>query len=75
MSKGIISSVPQLTAAEKVKWLISVLVPLVVILIPTNAVLTLPLKSFIAVTALGILLFAFELVDTLIGSFILIFGY
>ena len=44
MSKGIISSVPQLTAAEKVKWLISVLVPLVVILIPTNAVLTFPLN-------------------------------
>lgn len=65
----------KLTTAAKVKWLITIGFPLLIILLPTNAMLTVSIKNFIAVTLLAILLFAFELVDTLVASLILMFGY
>ncbi len=69
------SSEKSLTKPEKIKWLISILLPVIICLIPTNEILTAPIRSFIAVTMFGILLFVFELVETMIGALILMFGY
>ena len=64
-----------LTKPEKIKWLISIFLPVVICLIPTNEVFTAPIRSFIVVTLFGIFLFGFELVETMVGALILMFGY
>ena len=44
-------------------WAITFILPLLVLLIPTNDVFTQQQKMFLAITAWTILMFAFELVD------------
>lgn len=64
-----------LSRSAKIKWLFSILIPAALLLIPTNDTFTTPMRTFLVITLFGIMLFGFELVDTMIGSFILMFGY
>lgn len=61
--------------STKIKWLISIILPISICFIPVNDIFTVPIRSFIAVTLFGILLFGFELVETMVGALILMFGY
>ena len=59
----------------RIKWLLCIFIAILIMLIPTNETFTLPMKTFISLTLFAIMLFGFELVDTMIGSLILFFGY
>lgn len=52
-----------MTKKLKIGWLISVIIPLVIMLIPVNDVFTAPIRAFFAITVCFILLLAFEVVD------------
>ena len=54
-------------------WAITFILPLLVLLIPTNDVFTQQQKMFLAITAWTILMFAFELVDNYIPCVIMPF--
>ncbi len=64
-----------LSKSQKIKWLFCILLPAALFFIPTNDTFTSPMRNFLIITLFGIMLFGFELVDTMIGSFILMFGY
>ena len=57
------------------KWLISLGIPLMLVLFPTNETYTYEVKMFLLVTALGILLVAFELIDLMAVSMMFPIGY
>ena len=65
----------KLSNATRIKWLVSIIIPIIIMLIPTNDIFTSPIRAFLAVTLFGIILFGFELVDTIVGALILMFGY
>lgn len=56
-------------------WIITVTLPLLVMLIPTNEVFTPGIKQFLAVTLAAILLFAFEILPQLIPAILLPVAY
>lgn len=64
-----------LSKSEKIKWIFSVALPLTLFSIPTNDILTWDLRNFLIVTLFGIMLFGFELINTLMSSLVLVFGY
>lgn len=58
-----------------IKWLITVIVPLIIFLIPVSGGFTLQMKEFLIITAFAILLIAFELVPVMVSSIFLPFAY
>lgn len=56
-------------------WGITVIVPLIIMLLPTGEVFTADIRLFVAITALAILIFAFETLPQLIPSVLLPLGY
>ncbi len=60
----------KLTKAEKIKWFMTVLVPVLIYLIPTNDLYTTDMRLFLVITVAAILLVAFELIDIIISSFL-----
>ena len=54
--------------AEKVKWLVTLIITLGVYLIPTNDVYTRQMSLFFTVTVFGLLLMAFEFFEPLVVS-------
>lgn len=60
---------------KTIKWIILVAAFVVVMLIPTGEVFTPVLRTYMAITIAGILLFAFELLNNLTASLILLFAY
>lgn len=64
-----------LSKGVRMKWLLCICLSLLIMLIPTNETFTFQMKTFIALTLFAIMLFGFELVDTMVGSLILFFGY
>lgn len=75
MSLESMTAKSKLSKAAKIKWLICAAIPLAIGLFPTNDLFSPSIRSFVVVTLFGILLFGFELVDTMIGALILMFGY
>lgn len=61
--------------SQWIKWAISLGIALFVVLMPCNEVYTYEVKMFLLVTALGILLVAFELVDLMAVSMLFPIGY
>lgn len=63
------------TKSYIIKWIIAVLVPLIIFMVPTGDAFTGTMKAFLVLTSLFILLIAFELMPTMIPSIMLPFGY
>lgn len=57
------------------KWLVIVLVPLAIYLLPISENFTLSIKLFFVVTAFGILTFVLEPFDYAIGALLMMSGY
>lgn len=57
------------------QWLISILIPIIILLLPTTASFSFQLKVFLAMTIWAIIAFAFNLLNNLITSLVLVFGY
>lgn len=58
-----------------IKWLVALGIPLGLLLVPTNATYSYEVKMFLFVTALGILIVAFELMDLMAISMMFPVGY
>ena len=65
----------QVSKGTIVKWIISLGIPLMLLLFPTNETYTYEVKMFLLVTSLGILLVAFELIDLMAVSMMFPIGY
>lgn len=61
----------QMTTSDKMKWLVTILLTVLVLLIPTSASLTIQIKLFLAITVFNILLLAFSVVPALVPSILL----
>lgn len=61
--------------SEAIKWLITILVPLCVALIPTNDVYTDTMRIFFVITLAGIMLMAFETMNMMVVSLLLPIAY
>ena len=75
MSTSINAEPERLSTKKKVFWLITVIVPLIIFLLPVNDLFTYPIKAFFALTVCAILMFAFELMDNFIPALLLPVGY
>ena len=58
-----------------IKWAVTILIPLMIWLIPTNELFTAQIRIFIVITIFGILLCVFEAFNELLISLIFLFGY
>ncbi len=56
-------------------WVITVITPLIIMMLPTGEMFTPKIRLFVAVTAAGILLFAFESLPQLVSSILLPLAY
>ena len=61
----------KLDNAAKIKWIITVVVPILILLIPTNDVYTKQMSLFFATTVFGLFLMAFEFYDPLVVSIVM----
>lgn len=75
MSTQTIQTPEPLTGKKKIFWLISVFIPALILLIPTNEVFIVQMKVFFVITIFAILVFAFELLDTYIPALFLPVAY
>lgn len=57
------------------QWIISFIAPAVIMLIPANDLFTPELKLFLSMTIWAIVAFAFNLLNNLVTSIVLLFGY
>lgn len=57
------------------QWLILLAAFVVIMLIPTSELFTPTLRTYLAITVAGILLFAFDLLNNMVSSLILMFAY
>ena len=75
MSTPIITAPEPLSTKKRIFWIITVLLPLIILLLPTSELFTYPIKAFFALTLCAILMFAFELMDNFIPALLLPVGY
>lgn len=61
--------------SEAIKWLITILVPFCVALIPANEVYTDTMRIFFVITLAGIMLMAFETMNMMVVSLLLPIAY
>lgn len=69
------AEVKKLSPAKMIQWTITAIIVGSVLLVPCNAAFTFQIKMFIVVTALGILLVAFELLNLMAVSMMMPIGY
>lgn len=58
-----------------IKWILCFLLPILILLIPTNEAFTGQIRLFLAITLWSVLLFIFELVDTAVAGVSVMFLY
>lgn len=58
-----------------IKWLVSLAITAIILLIPSNEVYTYEVKVFVAITALSMLMMAMELAHNLVAALLLQVGY
>lgn len=68
-------SAQTMSRKDKIQWLFVVLAPVMICLIPTDEQFTPEIRTFLAITAVAILLFAFELLHQLLPALLLPFAY
>lgn len=61
--------------SDLIKWAVTAIIAAGILLVPTNATYSYEVKMFLFVTALGILLVAFELIDLMAVSMMFPIGY
>ncbi len=61
----------RMSKSEMIKWAAAILIPAMILLIPTSATLTTDIKIFLVITSFCLMLVAFEVIDILIPSLIL----
>lgn len=61
----------KLTKGQMIKWALNVILPIVIMLIPTNEIFTPQMRLFFASTLFGILCFAFETVNQTVVAIML----
>ena len=69
------STQTSLSKSDRVKWLISILLTAAIWLTPTNSIFTPAMRSFSSLTALAMLLLAFELTPIFVPAVLLPVGY
>ena len=60
-----------LNKGELIKWLISIIVPIIILLIPTNDIFTGQMRTFFAITVCGLFIIAFEFFDNIVPAIIM----
>lgn len=60
-----------LNKGELIKWLISIIVPVIILLIPTNDIFTGQMRTFFAITVCGLFIIAFEFFDNIVPAIIM----
>ena len=75
MSTSVSKHPGPMTRKLKIGWLISIIIPFIIMLIPVNDVFTAPIRAFFAITVCFILLLAFEVVDNFVPSLFLPAAY
>lgn len=58
-----------------VKWIISIIVPIIILCVPANQVFTSEIRTFLAITACGILIIAFEFFNPIVPGILLPASY
>ena len=66
---------PKMSVSKMIQWGVTLAIVLSVLLVPCNEGFTFQIKMFIIVTALGILLVAFELLNLMAVSMMMPIGY
>lgn len=69
------AEVKKISTAKMIQWAITAIIVMSVLLVPCTASFTFQIKMFIVVTALGILLVAFELLNLMAVSMMMPIGY
>ncbi len=59
----------------KIRWAISILLPIGIMFLPTTDMFTSDIRTFFAITLWAIFMFAFEILDTTVTALILPFAY
>ncbi len=62
-------------ANVRLKWLVTIILPLCILFIPLSELYTQSLRIFFIVTVFAILLVVFDLVDSLVAAMVLFMGY
>lgn len=58
-----------------IKWIVSIIITAIILLIPTNEVYTYEVKLFVAITALAMFIMAMELAHNIVAALLLQIGY
>lgn len=69
------NSIAAMSTSAKIKWIINILLPAAVFLIPTSDQFTMQIKVFLALTLLSILMMAFDLIPIIVPSLLLPLSY
>lgn len=69
------NSLAAMPTSAKIKWIINILLPAAVFLIPTTDQFTMQIKVFLALTLLSILMMAFDLIPIIVPSLFLPLSY
>lgn len=64
-----------MSTSAKIKWIVNILLPAAVFLIPTSDQFTMQIKIFLALTLLNILMMAFDLIPIIVPSLLLPLSY
>lgn len=64
-----------LTTQQKIQWIVSFVLPILILMLPTTPTFSMEMKKFLAITVWGIYMFATELVNTMISSLLMMFMY
>lgn len=65
----------QAQKSDKIKWLVTILISVIILLIPCNEVFTLTMKKFFVITVFSLLCAAFEFFPNLVIGLMLPIGY
>lgn len=69
------NGIAAMSTSAKIKWIINILLPAAVFLIPTSDQFTMQIKIFLALTLLNILMMAFDLIPIIVPSLLLPLSY
>lgn len=68
-------SISQMDRTKQIKWLLTIIIPILILFVPETGGITKEIKVFFAITVAAILCFAFELLNNMIPSLLLPFAY
>lgn len=69
------TAIAPMKKADKIKWLVAIILTICVLFIPVNDTFTMQIKLFLAITVFCILLLAFDIVPVIVPSILLPLAY